>query len=562
MKSSKYWKARMEAVEAAGYKIGYESYKESEAALNLAEQELLKQIEKWVNRIAEENGISYAKARQMLTKGELEEFKWDVNQYIEKGRDNALSGAWMHELENASARAHISRLEAMRLQLRQYIEEAYSVQLGSTRKALTSIYESEYYHTAYEIQKGVGVGWQIGGINTKAVDRVLAKPWTADGHEFSVRIWDSRAEMVGKLHQELTRQIITGDAPDKAITELSKYVKQEAGRARQKAGTLVMTEAAAIGNQAQHDCFKDLDVEQFEVVETLDSHTCETCGDMDGRHYPMTSFEIGVTAPPFHPNCRGCIAPYFDDEFQPKKRAARDEETGETVMVDNMTYKEWKKEFVVDGAQEYREVKRGEERDFHLGNGETKTIINAKRVTTYSTPVYVSDKASIKPKLLQRINKNTEDAMKLYGIDEDSKPTIVIAKYTELGNTAGKYDPKTNTVYYSDGLKNKAVLEQVGGESMTEYHEIWHARQAEEFRKAGWVINKENYRAYIEALDAKCKARLARDRDGVYNTIKESTYARCMMADNRFSEVEAEYIARNRGKAHEWILSQGKRTMG
>lgn len=346
MKSSKYWKARMEAVEAAGYKIGYEAYKESEAALNLAEQELLKQIEKWINRIAEENGISYAKARQLLTKGELEEFKWDVNQYIEKGRDNAISGAWMHELENASARAHISRLEAMRLQLRQYIEEAYSVQLGSTRKALTSIYESEYYHTAYEIQKGVGVGWQIGGINTKAVDRVLARPWTADGHEFSARIWDNRAEMVGKLHQELTRQIITGDSPDKAITELSKYVKQEAGRARQKAGTLVMTEAAAIGNQAQHDCFKDLDVEQFEVVETLDSRTCETCGDMDGRHYPMTSFEIGVTAPPFHPNCRGCIAPYFDDEFQPKKRAARDEETGETVMVDNMTYEKWKNEFL------------------------------------------------------------------------------------------------------------------------------------------------------------------------------------------------------------------------
>ncbi len=374
MKSSKYWKARMEAVEAAGYKIGYESYKESEAALNLAEQELLKQIEKWVNRIAEENGISYAKARQMLTKGELEEFKWDVNQYIEKGRDNALSGAWMHELENASARAHISRLEAMRLQLRQYIEEAYSVQLGSTRKALTSIYESEYYHTAYEIQKGVGVGWQIGGINAKAVDRVLAKPWTADGHEFSARIWDNRAEMVGKLHQELTRQIITGDAPDKAITELSKYVKQEAGRARQKAGPLVMTEAAAIGNQAQHDCFKDLDVEQFEVVETLDSHTCETCGDMDGRHYPMTSFEIGVTAPPFHPNCRGCIAPYFDDEFQPKKRAARDEETGETVMVDNMTYKEWKETYV-DTTPENVIIKAAKD------NGISGTIdINPKQI--------------------------------------------------------------------------------------------------------------------------------------------------------------------------------------
>ena len=342
MKSSNYWQNRMRAVEAAGYKIGYEAYKQSEDALKQAEREILKQIEKWIHRIADVNGISYAEARKRLSKGELEEFKWDVNEYIRKGHENAISEEWMLELENASARAHISRLEAMKLQLREYIEEAYGAELEGTKKALTAIYESEYYHTAYEVQKGVGVGWEIGGINQNAIDKVLSKPWTVDGREFSDRIWDNRAEMVGKLHQELTRQIVTGDSPDKAIEELSKYVKEDVGRAKRKAGTLIMTESAAIGNQAQHDSFKALGVEEFEVVETLDSHTCETCGEMDGKHYPMEAFEISVTAPPFHPNCRGCTAPYFDDEFQSKERAARDPETDKTVQVENMTYKEWK----------------------------------------------------------------------------------------------------------------------------------------------------------------------------------------------------------------------------
>lgn len=97
------------------------------------------------------------------------------------------------KLEDASARAHISRLEAMKLQLREYIEEAYGAELEGTKKALTAIYESEYYHTAYEVQKGVGVGWEIGGINQSAIDKVLSKPWTADGREFSDRIWDNRA---------------------------------------------------------------------------------------------------------------------------------------------------------------------------------------------------------------------------------------------------------------------------------------------------------------------------------------------------------------------------------
>ena len=342
MKSSDYWKARMLAVEAHGYKIGYEAYKESEQALKLAERELIRQIEKWIWRIADENGISYAEAKKLLTAGELEEFKWDVNEYIAKGKENAIDAAWLHELENASARAHISRLEAMRLQLREYIETAFHTEHTATETALTKIYESDYYHTAYEIQKGVNVGYEIGGINEKAINQAIKKPWAADGKDFSSRIWDNKARMVGELEQELTRQIITGDSPDAAIEALTKHVKDDIANARQKAGTLIMTESAAIGNQAQRDSFKALGVEEFEVVETLDTHTCEKCGDMDSRHFPMEQFEISVTAPPFHPNCRGCIAPYFDDEFQPQKRAARDPETGKTVQVGNMTYEEWK----------------------------------------------------------------------------------------------------------------------------------------------------------------------------------------------------------------------------
>ncbi len=349
MKSSDYWKARMLAVEARGYKIGYEAYKESEQALKLAERELIRQIEKWIWRIADENGISYAEAKKLLTAGELEEFKWDVNEYIAKGKENAIDAAWLHELENASARAHISRLEAMKLQLREYIETAFNVEHTATESALTEIYESDYYHTAYEVQKGVNVGYEIGGINEKAISQAIKKPWAADGKDFSSRIWDNKTKMVGELEQELTRQIITGDSPDAAIDALTKHVKDGVANARQKAGTLIMTESAAIGNQAQRDSFKDLGVEEFEVVETLDTHTCEQCGDMDGRHFPMEQFEISVTAPPFHPNCRGCIAPYFDDEFQPQKRAARDPETGKTVQVDNMTYKEWKEKQEAEG---------------------------------------------------------------------------------------------------------------------------------------------------------------------------------------------------------------------
>ncbi len=61
----------------------------------------------------------------------------------------------------------------------------------------------------------------------------------------------------------------------------------------------------------------------------------------------------GVTAPPFHVNCRSCTAPIFDDEFaNDEQRAARDED-GDTYYVSaDMTYKEWKKKYVKSELRE------------------------------------------------------------------------------------------------------------------------------------------------------------------------------------------------------------------
>ena len=56
----------------------------------------------------------------------------------------------------------------------------------------------------------------------------------------------------------------------------------------------------------------------------------------------MKEFDPGVTAPPFHVNCRSTTAPYFDDEFSLGERAARGEDGKTYYVPSDMTYKEWK----------------------------------------------------------------------------------------------------------------------------------------------------------------------------------------------------------------------------
>lgn len=158
--------------------------------------------------------------------------------------------------------------------------------------------------------------------------------------------------MVNELHTELSRNIITGEDPQKAIQAIVRKMKTS----KTNAGRLVMTESAFFAAAAQKECYQELDVEYFEIVATLDSHTSEICREMDGKHFPMSQYEAGVTAPPFHVNCRSCTCPYFDDEFDSiGKRAARKEDGKVYYVPGNMTYREWQRSFVEgekDGLQE------------------------------------------------------------------------------------------------------------------------------------------------------------------------------------------------------------------
>ena len=124
------------------------------------------------------------------------------------------------------------------------------------------------------------------------------------------------------------------------------------------AGRLVMTESAYFSSTAQKECFKELDVERYEIVATLDGHTTDICQEMDGKVFKMSEYEEGVTAPPFHVNCRSCTAPYFDDEFtKDEQRIARDEDGNNYYVPADMTYSEWKKSFVDGQTDDLKETK-------------------------------------------------------------------------------------------------------------------------------------------------------------------------------------------------------------
>lgn len=354
MKNSEYWKKRFELLEQSQNQQGLQCYADIEKQYRQAQKQIEGQIAAWYQRFAKNNGITLADARKMLTSKELEELKWDINQYIQYGEENAINGTWVKQLENASARYHISRLEALKLQTQQSIEAMFGNQLDSIDSAMRNIYTSGYYRTAFEIQKGVGVGWDFATLDEKQISKIINKPWAVDGKNFSERIWGNRQKLVNELNTELTRNVILGQDPQKAIDAIARKMNTS----KTAAGRLVMTEEAFFSSAAQKDCFAELDVEQFEIVATLDSHTSDICREMDGKHFPMSQWEVGVTAPPFHVWCRSTTVPFFDDEFDSVgERAARGEDGKTYYVPSDMTYKQWQQSFVEGDKTGLQEVK-------------------------------------------------------------------------------------------------------------------------------------------------------------------------------------------------------------
>ena len=343
MKTADYWKDRFEQIEKICHDKGAVTYREIEEQYRKAQREIESQISVWYQRFAVNNGITMQEARRLLTLGELAELKWDVNEYIKYGQQNAIDGKWMKQLENASARAHISRLEALKLKLQQQVEIVFGNQLDGIDKAMRAVYSAGYLHTAFEIQKGTGVGYTLAAFNQTLIDKILNRPWAPDGKNFSDRVWSNKQKLINELNTTLTQGIILGKDPSKIINAMSKKLDVS----KTAAGRLVMTESAAFASRAQEDCFKELGVEEYEIVATLDSHTSEICQDMDGKVFKMSEREIGLNAPPFHVNCRTTTVPYFNDEWSKNtERAARNED-GDTYYVPaDTSYNEWEKKFV------------------------------------------------------------------------------------------------------------------------------------------------------------------------------------------------------------------------
>lgn len=356
--TNNYWNDRFLAVNDKAVMTGMQFYKNAERMFKEAESKIQADMAIWYNRLAVNNKVSYQDAIKLLRKDELKEFHWKVEEYIKHGQESNMSQEWKKELENASAKYHITRLESLLFQMREHLNNLYDEYNRGLLDNFWNVYEEAYYRTAYEIDNRIGTGVSFSRLDEKAIDQILNKPWASDGQNFSDRVWRDKTKLINTLQTELTIGLIRGDAQEKIV----KRFADKMDTSLTNAGRLIATESAYFASMGSLNSLKELGVKEYEYLATLDIKTSPMCRAMDGKIFKIEDFHPGITAPPLHCWCRSTIVPKMDDE-KGVERVARDPDGNREYVPSTMKYEEWYNKNVVEktktnetGSDNYKDI--------------------------------------------------------------------------------------------------------------------------------------------------------------------------------------------------------------
>ncbi len=354
----------------------------------------------------------------------------------------------------------------MEIELKKTVANLMSKEEKGLFTHLGKTYEKRYYNELYELQRTVGYS-NIQAVNKDKLKTILSKPWTSDGREFSQRIWGRGNKLINSLYDNLQRDIIRSAAPDESIKNIAKQFNAS----KFNAGRLVMTETAAISSKAALDSYREIGVEKYEILATLDLKTSEICREMDGKVFECKDYKIGITAPPFHPNCRSDTIPYYDD-MEDETRMMRNSVTGKSERIENLSYKEWYEKYVVSEKTLDRPAIMFKTTDVktiqELKNISKSSIINIKNYSSLND--YFKEKLEIE---LIGFNKKPIEDVK-----------ITLAGIDDIANKFPKVKNGINRIHYNSKLKSYGKyhtngLIEIGPKGLSNYntgiHEAIHA---------------------------------------------------------------------------------------
>lgn len=133
---------------------------------------------------------------------------------------------------------------------------------------------------------------------------LLGTAWSADELTYQERLNSNMEKAITQVRRIIMREIGIGSSSNK----IWQSIYQELNKIKYRGSTQITDEAQHLSNEAVRMASTNRSNGYF-INEILDNRICEFCRAMDGKYFKWDDYYTGITAPQFHPRCRGIIIP-------------------------------------------------------------------------------------------------------------------------------------------------------------------------------------------------------------------------------------------------------------
>lgn len=247
----------------------------------------------FVTKYADDNKMSYSDALQRLRGVDLSDYQANAKKYREQAKNNP---DLLKRLNEQYAGSKVTRLDALNLEM--------TYKVGVMQGIIEKSFENYLKSTAkYAYKKAMG--GNSGALNEPSLKELINTPF--NGRNYSQQVWGNTDDLARDFRDVLKRGFIRGDDVRSMAGELAKKYNV----ARSRAQTLIRTDGTAIVNRSAIKRYEESGLEFYRISVQMDNRTSQICKRIhsEDKRYRIDEFETGVTAPPFHYNCRSAVIP-------------------------------------------------------------------------------------------------------------------------------------------------------------------------------------------------------------------------------------------------------------
>lgn len=262
------------------------------------------EIESFYQRYAKKEEIDISEARHRVSKIDMEKYERLAAQYVkaahEGGREAAFSDEANEQMRLYNATMRINRLEMLKARCGIRAMEGYRLTDQLINEALEERVYSEYYRLA-------GILGNTVQFNENLVRSIVNSSY--QNATWSQRLWNNQALLSERIGAQVAQGILTGKGSD----VLAQNIQKLTGQSTYVCQRLMRTELRRVQTAAAEQSMLDNGVTEYKFMVANGVNPCDECLALDGKVIKISEMSVGKNAPPKHPLCHCCTAPYVDE---------------------------------------------------------------------------------------------------------------------------------------------------------------------------------------------------------------------------------------------------------